>query len=102
MTRDYNEMPVTSLDHTHARHNPWGLTPHQCCAMRLYCKYGNAKAVWAKDDLSIKTIQGHVMAARNKMGLRGHDVRAFLKWHQWYLDFNSDRAKLPHRYKVAA
>jgi DNA-binding CsgD family transcriptional regulator len=98
MPRDYNLLPVASLDHTHARHNPWGLTPHQCCTLRLVCKHGGAKQVWSIEDVSLKTVQGHIEDARRQMGIRGHDIRVYLKWYEWYTDFTSERLKKAQRY----
>jgi DNA-binding CsgD family transcriptional regulator len=98
MTREYNLLPVCSLDHTHARHNPWGLTAHQCCTLRLVCKHGGAKQVWAEYDVSIKTVHGHVEDAKRKMSVRGHDIRPFLMWHRWYTDYTSERIGKSTRY----
>lgn len=102
MTRPYVLLPVKGMDYIHANANPWGLTAHECCAMRLFCKYGNAKQVWAKEDVSVKTVQWHIEKARAKVGVPGHDVRLFLVWHRWFMDFNSEHVRNMRlaRYKI--
>jgi hypothetical protein len=95
-------MNLAPIDYTRSRDNPWGLTPHQCCALRLYCKYGNAKQAWAADEANHKGIQHHVEAARIKMGHRGHDIRAFVLWTRWVYDHDCDRVKKAYQYKRAA
>lgn len=102
MTREYKLLPVMPLDYSHAKENPWGLTPHECCALRLYCKYGSAKQAWAKEDVSLKTVQWHVEKAKHKIGVRGHDIRGVLLWNLWYVDHTTDRIRAARlsRYKV--
>jgi hypothetical protein len=93
---------LAPIDYTRSRDNPWGLTPHQCAAMRLYCKHGNAKQAWAAGEATHKTIQSHVEAVRVKMGHRGHDIRAFVLWTRWAYDHDCDRTKKSYQYKRAA
>ena len=95
-------MNLVAIDYTRSRDNPWGLTPHQCCALRLYCKYGNAKQTWAAGEAELRTIQGHVEQARIKIGFRGHDMRSFVLWIRWVYDHDCDRAKKSYQYKRAA
>jgi hypothetical protein len=85
-------MPVANIDKGYAKTNPWGLTAHQCCAMRLVCKHGSIKHAWADLDLPIKTIQHHVEGARQRMGLRGHDIRVYLYWHDFTKKENLQKA----------
>jgi hypothetical protein len=94
-------MNLAPIDYTRSRDNPWGLTPHQCCALRLYCKYGNAKAAWAAGEAEVRTIQGHVEQARIKIGFRGHDMRSFVLWIRWVYDHDCDRVKRGMAYKKA-
>jgi DNA-binding NarL/FixJ family response regulator len=75
------------LDHTLARANPWGLTPHQCMVMRLHCKLGHVKAIWAETNISIKTIHWHLENIRNTMGIPGRDIRIFTQWDAWAREF---------------
>lgn len=77
-------MKPASLDHTLSRRNPWGLTPHQCCTLRLVCKHGGAKQVWAATDIPVKTVQANIEEARKKLGMRGHDVRLYIEWDRWF------------------
>ena len=95
-------MNLTTIDHMRSRDNPWGLTPHQCCALRLYCKYGNAKQAWANGEGNLKGIQEHIEAARIKIGHRGHDIRVFVLWTKWAYDHDCDRVKRVDLYKRAA
>jgi hypothetical protein len=73
----------TILDNALAKHNPWGLTPHQCMVMRLHCKLGNVKAIWAEIDMPIKSVHWHLENIRNTMGIPGRDVRIFLQFDRW-------------------
>jgi len=74
---------VAPIDHVRAKKNPWGLTPHQCCALRLMCKHGSTKQVWAETEIPTKSVQHHVEEARKRLGMRGHDVRLYLAWDRW-------------------
>jgi hypothetical protein len=95
-------MILAPIDYTRSRDNPWGLTPHQCAAMRLYCKYGNAKQAWAADEGNLKNIQSHVENARLKIGFRGHDMRSFVLWIRLSYDHDCDRVKKAFAYKKQA
>jgi hypothetical protein len=75
-------------DHLLAKHNPWGLTPHQCMVMRLHCKLGHTKLIWRLIDMPVKTINGHIENIRVKMKLPGHDVRIFTWWALWARQFH--------------
>lgn len=76
-------MTPSPIDYTRSRSNPWGLNARQCAALRLVCKHGNTKQVWASTDISDRTIQSNIEDARKLMGMRGHDVRFYLEWDRW-------------------
>jgi hypothetical protein len=76
-------MTPASLDYNRAKHNPWGLTPHQCMALRLVCQHGGAKRVAYETEVSSRLIEHHLYLARKRMGMLGADIRLFLEWDRW-------------------
>ena len=78
-------MTPAPIDKQRAKKNPWGLTPHQCMALRLVCKYGGAKRIAHALGISEKTLEHHLHVARHAMGYFGPDVRAILEWYTWVM-----------------
>jgi len=77
-------MTPASLDINRAKHNPWGLSPHQCLALRLVCEYGGSKrAAYERDDVNQRLLEHHLYYARKCMGLFGPDIRMFINWDRW-------------------
>ena len=76
-------MTPAPLDHTRAKYNPWGLTAHQCLALRLVCKYGGSKRAHYNANVSARLIEHHLHNARKQMGYVGSDIRMFLAWDRW-------------------
>ena len=77
-------MTPNSLDYERSLANPWGLTQHQCMTLRLVCQHGGTKrAAWAEKDVNTRTLEHHLLKARNLMGLVGSDVRLYLQWDRW-------------------
>jgi len=86
-------MNHTKQDQALAKANPWGLTIHQCAAMRLLCIHGSAKRATLELGIGQKTFEHHIHAARQKIGYRGADVRHLVAWVGWlhrYRDELSD------------
>lgn len=79
-------MKPASIDKHRAKKNPWGLTAHQCMALRLMCKYGGAKRIAHATEISERTLEHHLHEARHLMGYFGPDVRAILSWYSWTIN----------------
>ena len=62
--------------------NPWGLSPAQARALSAVIETGSRKGAARKLDLSAKTIEAHVSAARFKMRSEGQ-VAHLLTWDRW-------------------
>lgn len=71
-------------DFTLAKRNPWGLTPHQCYALRMVCRFGSAKIAAYKLGETYQSIWEHVRHAKQRMGHPGRDVRVYLEWWDWH------------------
>jgi hypothetical protein len=79
-------MTPAPVDQHRATKNPWGLTPHQCMALRLICTHGGSKRVAYETQVSARLIEHHLHIARQRMGYFGADIRLFLEWDRWLKD----------------
>lgn len=87
-----------------AEDNPWGLTPMECYIMALACELGGAKPVFAYTDIPFRTAQDHIQSSRVRMGMRSHDCRVFIYFHDWFKTYATDNnisvAAILQRYKT--
>lgn len=70
-----------------AQDNPWGLTPMECYIMALACQLGGAKPVYAETDIPFRIAQDHIQSSRARMGMRSHDCRVFIYFHDWFKEY---------------
>lgn len=72
-----------------AQDNPWALTPMECYVVSLACLHGGAKFVWAQTGIPFRIAQDHIQSARARMGLRGHDCRVYIWFHEWFRQYDN-------------
>lgn len=79
---------IDQIDYVYAARNPWGLPAGTCRVMRAYCQYGCTKLVSRQLDISERTVETHLRKARHLLNLPGRDIRLYLMWDRWAMQFD--------------
>jgi hypothetical protein len=87
-------MEPERVDKQRAKQNPWGLTPHQCMALRLVCAHGGSKRAAYKTGEPERLIEHHIYGVRKAMQMKGADIRIYLEWDRWSKNENGNKRML--------
>ena len=74
---------IEVMDDAYAALNPWGLTAAECLCVRKVCELGGMKQAVDAAGVSGSVFSNTLNSVREKMNVRGQNVRLWIMWDRW-------------------